>query len=110
MTAFCTCVHTNIPTCTLALHYPAGQSEVGGAGGVAKRLWLARKKVYFFTVWSVEHEDELCALARLVQLEYDTLAEEFTAQRRANSALGPPTGIPSQNLDTSPHKLIEELR
>ena len=70
MTAYCTCVHSDIPTFTLALHYPAGQSEVGGAVGVAKRLWLARKKVYFFTAWSVEHEDELCALARLVQLEY----------------------------------------
>ena len=36
----------------------------------SKQLWLAKKKVYFFIVWANENSDELCLLAKIVDVEY----------------------------------------
>ena len=45
---------------------------VQGAGDAAasKRIWLARKKVYFFIVFSNEFADDLSPLSKVVDIEY----------------------------------------
>ena len=46
---------------------------VQGAGdeaAVSKRIWLARKKVYFFAVFSNEFADDLSPLSKVVDIEY----------------------------------------
>ena len=45
----------------------------GAAAGdetVLKQIWLARKKVYFFTVFSNEFSDDLSLLSKVVDIEY----------------------------------------
>jgi predicted acetyltransferase len=48
---------------------------VQGAGDAAasKRIWLARKKVYFFAVFSNEFTDDLSPLSKVVDIEYGTV-------------------------------------
>ena len=48
---------------------PAGQSDEDSAAA-AKRVWLARKKVYFFAVFANEFSDDLSPLSKVVDIEY----------------------------------------
>ena len=48
---------------------PAGQSDKDSASA-AKRVWLARKKVYFFAVFANEFSDDLSPLSKVVDIEY----------------------------------------
>ena len=38
-----------------------------------KQVWLARKKIYFFIVFSNEFSDDLCTLSKIVEIEYGML-------------------------------------
>ena len=57
---------THIQTTRLC---PAGQPDADTAAA-SKRVWLARKKVYFFTVFANEFCDDLSPLSKVVDIEY----------------------------------------
>lgn len=44
--------------------------EAGDEAAASKRVWLARKKIYFFTVFSNEFADDLSPLSKVVDIEY----------------------------------------
>ena len=46
------------------------EGAAAGDEAVLKQIWLARKKVYFFTVFSNEFSDDLSLLSKVVDIEY----------------------------------------
>lgn len=42
----------------------------GDEAAASKRVWLAKKKIYFFTVFSNEFADDLSPLSKVVDIEY----------------------------------------
>ena len=46
------------------------KGAAAGDKAVLKQIWLARKKVYFFTVFSNEFSDDLSPLSKVVDIEY----------------------------------------